>query len=212
MRQRKIRNLEEKLGMLSPWVVADPKERRGRWKEAGDRPLYLEIGCGKGKFITDLAARHTEWDFLAFEGNESVCFHALEKAAEKNLQNVRFVLSYVKNMDDFFADNELDGLFMNFSDPWPKAKHAKRRLTVGRRLGEYARAVKSGGLIEFKSDNDDLFDFSMEQFAGRDDLSVIFVTRDLHGDIPESEIITTEYEEKFMNSGKNINFLRAVVL
>lgn len=212
MRQRKIKNLQEKLESFAAYIIRDPKSSKGA---AGalfpkKQPLYLEIGCGKGQFITRCAAAHPEWNFLAVEGNESVVLRALEKAAEQKAENIRFILGYVDDLGDLFAPGELSGIFLNFSDPWPKDRHAKRRLTCARRLAEYQTALLPGGFIQFKTDNDDLFDFTLEQIeeAG---LYVEALSRDLHHSQLAAENITTEYEDKFAGAGKTINYVRISV-
>ncbi|MGI6212551.1 MAG: tRNA (guanosine(46)-N7)-methyltransferase TrmB [Anaerovoracaceae bacterium] len=212
MRQRKLRNLEEKLQEKSAMIVSDPASLKGNWRKDPDAPLYVEIGCGKGRFVTDLARRHPDWELVAFEGNESVAYHAMQKAEAAGCGNIRFVLGYVRDIRDFFDKNEADGIFMNFSDPWPKARHAKRRLTAGRHLQEYADVIRPGGTIEFKTDNDSLFEFTEREFRRQDGMAVDYLTYDLHRDVPAEDIIMTEYEEKFSSQGKNINYIRVKIL
>lgn len=209
MRQRKIRHLDEKIGVHESLVVRDPFEHKGKWQEIfdGNGPLYVEIGCGKGQFISNLALKYPEWRLIGFEGHESVALHALEKTDEKGCANVRFVLEYVNDLCDIFEDGEVDGIFLNFSDPWPKARHEKRRLTCGSRLSEYARVVKNGGLIEFKTDNDYLFDYSVSQ-AENLGMDIEEICRDLHHSDHAGSIVTTEYEDKFAAEGKKINYMK----
>lgn len=203
MRQRKIKNLDEKLAGFSQYTVQVPEKNRGIWSP--DKPFYVEIGCGKGQFITKLASLHPDHNYLAIEGHGSVALHALEKIESAELTNVRMILQYINGMDDVFADQELDGIYLNFSDPWPKERHAKRRLTCGRRLSEYARVIRPDGRLEFKTDNDALFEYSLEQILLQEDFEIAEVTRDLHA--TKSGIITTEYEDKFAQAGKNINYV-----
>ena len=210
MRQRKIKNLEEKLAARGRWQVPDPAEHKGHWADLFGRraPLYLEIGCGKGQFIAEMSRRNPQWDFVAFEGQESVVLHALEKAETSDAQNVLFVPQFVHNLTDVFAEEEVSGIFLNFSDPWPKDRHAKRRLTSGGYLSDYAAILVPGGVLEFKTDNDGLFEYSVEQMAAAPGFAIEYQTRDLHHDMPEEEIVTTEYEDKFSAQGKNINYIR----
>lgn len=214
MRQRKIKNLEEKIRAHEAFLIEEPETLKGRWADAfkGSGPLYLEIGCGKGQFITNMAQNHKDWKLVAFEGHESVALHAMEKAADKECSNVRFVLKYVKSLEDIFEPGEVDGLFLNFSDPWPKARHEKRRLTCGARLAEYARVVKKGGHIEFKTDNDGLFEYTLGQVEDLEQMEIEEISRDLHGQYPQGSFVTTEYEDKFAEAGKKINFLRIKTL
>ncbi|HKM28193.1 MAG TPA: tRNA (guanosine(46)-N7)-methyltransferase TrmB [Anaerovoracaceae bacterium] len=209
MRQRNIKHLEEKLDACREFRVDDPADKRGMWKEifGNDNPLFLEIGCGKGKFIADLADQNPEKNFVAIEGQESVVLRAFEKAKARDLQNLRIIVGYVDDVREYFAEAELAGIYLNFSDPWPKERHAKRRLTYHKRLMTYARVIDKTGFIEFKTDNDGLFDFTLEQIeeAG---MSVEEMTTDLHNSNFASREITTEYEDKFRGIGKNINYVK----
>lgn len=247
MRQRRIRNLEEKLDELSMYSVDDAEAVKGKWEQlfignADDHSparLFAEFGCGKGKFIQGMAEAHPENGYIAFEGNQSVVYHAMQKAALSTLDNVRFVTHYIETAADYFDDGELDGIYLNFSDPWPKTKHEKRRLTAGTRLEDYIKVVRSGGSIEFRTDNDDLFDYTMDRLMMQSGIKIIAVTRDLHAEIDEiakridiTELtdagydddvldalttredlgITSEYEDRFSERGKSINYVRAKVI
>lgn len=239
MRQRRIKNLEEKLDELSLYTVEDAKEIKGKWHELLHGKLFAEFGCGKGKFIQEMAELHPENGYVAFEGNQSVVYHAMQKAESSKLENVRFVTHYIDTAAEYFDDGELSGIYLNFSDPWPKSKHEKRRLTAGTRLEDYIRVVKSGGSIEFRTDNDDLFDYTMEKLMMESGIKIVAVTRDLHGEIDEiakrvdvTELtdagydddvldglttrqdlgVTSEYEDRFSERGKNINYVRVKVL
>lgn len=209
MRQRRIKNLEAKLSNYNDLIICKPKEMNGRWEKefSCDNPIYLELGCGKGRFITGLAALHPERSYIGCEGHLSVIYRAVSKAQEAELSNVRFIAEYINDMDAYFAPGELSGVYLNFSDPWPKDRHAKRRLTYFERLKAYAKAVKQGGFIQFKTDNDDLFDFTLEQIelAG---LKASEISRDLHSsDFAEGNVMT-EYETRFSQAGKNINYVK----
>lgn len=214
MRQRRIKNLEEKLGSFQSLWTDAPEEYKGKWREfilsAPAAPLYVEIGCGKGQFITRSAAANPEAAFLAFEGHQSVALHAVQKIAAAELPNVRLVLQYVNDLSDIFEDGEVSGIYLNFSDPWPKDRHAKRRLTSGNRIAEYGRVLAAGGFLEFRTDNDGLFAYSLEQIQEAPDFEITTVTHDLHADVSVEDLITTEYEDKFSANDKKINFLRAV--
>ena len=208
MRQRRIRNLDEKLDRLSRFIIENPRDIRGKWREhfTVDNPVYLEIGCGKGQFITENALRYTDRNFVAIEGHESVILRAITKAEENELEKLEFITQYVSDLDEFFAEEELDGIYLNFSDPWPKERHAKRRLTYSKRLIQYMKALKPGGFIQFKTDNDGLFDFTLEQIE-ECGFEIEYMTRDLHNSPLAEENITTEYEDKFSGVGKNINYV-----
>ena len=250
MRQRKLKNLDERLDVFRRFIIEEPAARRGRWKEVfgNDNPIWLEIGCGKGQFITRHAALHPERNYIAVEGHESVVLRALEKAAAMNGTagtaddadgasevsgagtavdaansagtpggagaedtagpgNLCFILEYVRDIRDLFADGELEGVYLNFSDPWPKERHAKRRLTYGKRLRQYAQIIRPGGVIAFKTDNEGLFDFSLEQIQ-QEGMEILEMSRDLHRSPYSEENITTEYEDKFASTGKNINYVK----
>lgn len=209
MRQRKIKNIDEKLDAFEGLTVCEPMSYKGRWHElfGNDHPLYLEIGCGKGQFITNHSLTRPECNFIAVEGNESVVLRALQKAEEKEIENVRFVLEYIQDIRDYFEDGELAGIFLNFSDPWPKDRHAKRRLTYGKKLAQYCQVIADGGSIQFKTDNEGLFDFTLAQID-EEDLEIMEMSRDLHNSVYAEGNITTEYEDKFAGTGKNINYVK----
>ena len=244
MRQRKIKNIDEKLMELSYLIVDNPEAIKGKWRKlfaawagedcaarAGEactartgedcdtcaadaagksRDLYLEVGCGKGRFIKSMAEAHPEGVFVAAEGLASVVYRAITKVHEAGITNVRFVTDYVERLDAWFEEGELSGIFLNFSDPWPKARHSKRRLTYGGRLAQYSKAIEVGGFIRFKTDNDNLFSFTIEQIEEIGEecgLEVTGLTRDLHNSEYRWDSPMTEYEEKFSNQGKNINYV-----
>ena len=221
MRMRKKKNLDTRLEACSDVMITDPAACKGQWRAlfGNENPLHVEIGCGKGKFITGLAAAFPENNYIAVEGQSSVVLRALEKAEEQQIGNLSIFIDYVNDLKDYFCEGELSGIYLNFCDPWPKARHAKRRLTYHKRLKNYMEALGEDGFIEFKTDNDGLFDFTIEEVreAG---LEIAEMTRDLHGSgesggsvtmglyAAQSKLFKTEYEEKFSSQGKNINFVR----
>ena len=199
---------------LKDWFLKDPESLKGNWNQyfvnkgkKDGAPIYLEIGCGKGKFITGHAVACPESNYIALEGQESVIVRAMARAEEMELTNLAFLSVYMHDIRDYFETNEIDGLYLNFSDPWPKARHAKRRLTYRNFLEKYKEIIKPGGFIEVKTDNDGLFEFSVEE---AEDLgyNITEKTTDLHNSEYAAENIMTEYEEKFSMRGKNINYLR----
>lgn len=167
------------------------------------RELFVELGTGKGDFITALAEKYPEKNFLGLEMEREVVLKAARKIQEKNLKNVRLVVFDINKISEIFAENEIDRIYINFCDPWPKKRHAKRRLTHINFLEMYRKILKSGGEIHFKTDNRGLFDFSLEQFelAG---LKISDLSFDLHANEPP-ENIRTEYENKFSALGSKIN-------
>ncbi len=208
MRQRTIKDLALKIEEHSTYMVKDFAGAKGHWHEifGNDNPIELEIGSGKGKFITEKAMKNPNINYISFEGQDNVIIRLLEKADELKLPNLRIVMKFVNDMHDFFEPGEIRGIYLNFSDPWPKARHAKRRLTYHKRLLNY-REVMPNGFVEFKTDNDVLFDFSLEELelAG---LKAKEMTRDLHASEYKSKETTTEYEDRFSAKGKNINYFR----
>ena len=209
MRQRKIKDIEEKILDYLDLVEEDPISKRGEWR-IEDRKLLLEIGCGKGQFIAALAKNNPENDYIAIEGFSSVIYRALQKVRSDEINNVRFILDFVFDLGTWFDEDELDGIYLNFSDPWPKKKNAKRRLTYRDRLDQYAKAIRPGGFLQFKTDNDGLFDFTLEELEAvieKCGFEVEALTRDLHNSEWKNVSPMTEYETKFVEKGKNINFL-----
>lgn len=214
MRQRTVKNLEERLEQNSSFVIENPREAKGRWAEIfGNRnPVYLEIGCGKGQFILTRAERNPQANFIAVEGQANVILRAMEKAEAAELSNLRLFIDFVNDLNDYFEPGELAGVYLNFSDPWPKARHDKRRLTYHKRLENYFQVMGEDGFVEFKTDNEGLFEFTLEeiQLLAEKDLEMAEMTRDLHGTDSqlESRQVTTEYEDKFRAAGKNINYVK----
>ena len=230
MRQRKVKDLEAKMESVSAFLVKDPSPEIWDRVFGPDRGRYLEIGCGKGDFLLQQALIHPESDYIGVEGQASVVLRAMEKAARieggiideddpdwmrvaAKLSNIRFVCAFINGMNDLFAPGSLDGIYLNFSDPWPKGRHVKRRLTWRGRLQDYACALKPGGFIAVKTDNDALFDFTLEEIEACG-WSPAELTRDLHGPDGrqyEARQVMTEYERKFHEAGKHINYVKVIV-
>jgi tRNA (guanine-N7-)-methyltransferase len=165
MRQRRVKNLDEKLTALSSHVIENPEELRGRWREVfgNDNPIYLELGCGKGKFISTHAAKYPKRNFIGAEGQPTVILRALEKAEALGGNNLFFICGFIRDVREYFAPGELAGVYLNFSDPWPKSKHGRRRLTYHEKLTAYTEVMREGGFIEIKTDNEGLFEFTLEE-------------------------------------------------
>ena len=182
MRQRNIKDLDKRIEENSRTLVEDPRAAKGHWHEVfgNANPIYLEIGCGKGAFITAHATAEPEKNFIACEGQSSVVLRALEKAEETGLTNLRIFIDYVHDLSDYFEAGELAGIYLNFSDPWPKARHAKRRLTYHKRLENYKSILPADGFIEFKTDNDGLFEFTLGEIELMG-YEIEELSRDLHG-------------------------------
>lgn len=190
----------------SDLCIKDAASHKGHWNEifGNDHPIRIEIGMGKGRFIMDLAARNPDINYLGMERYESVLYRGLQKLEENPLPNLRLLCEDAALLPDFFEKGELDRIYLNFSDPWPKDRHAKRRLTSRQFLERYDKVLKGDGQIEFKTDNVGLFDFSLEEIDAAG-WNLDAFTRDLHHDTAMNEgNIMTEYEEKFSSRGNPI--------
>lgn len=206
VRLRKKPWVEEALDTFSNLVFKNPGEELvGQWQEVFGRkaPLFVELGTGKGRFITELATRHQDINLVGIEAQQDVLYYAAKKVQERELTNVRLLVFDINNLLTIFAPGEVDRLYINFCDPWPKNRHAKRRLTHVNFLDKYAAILKPGGQLFFKTDNEELFAFSLEQFAERK-LHLENVTHDLHNSDYQGNIMT-EYEEKFSSKGMKIH-------
>ena len=211
MRMRKKKNGAKRMELCADIHITDPAAQKGAWRTlAGERLLCAEIGCGKGSFILEMAKRHPDRFFIGFEKIADVIVLAMEKVEEAGLDNVVFVCDDAEHVTDIFADGELDELYLNFSDPWPKKRHANRRLTYIGFLERYKIILKDGGKIFFKTDNRPLFDFSLEQFEAAH-IALSDVTNDLHHSEYEKDNIHTEYENNFSAKGFSINRLVGTV-
>ena len=206
MRLRRKPHTDEKLKQFEAFVTVG--EVQPITKDS-TRELYVELGTGKGDFITQIAERNPQINFIGLEVEATCVLAAARKVRDKNLSNVRLIVFDVANIAELFAEHEVDRLYINFCDPWPKKRHAKRRLTHARFLELYKKILKRGGEIFFKTDNRGLFDYSLEQFAEAG-LEVRDVTNDLHAAEPPDNI-RTEYENKFSAAGVPINFCIARV-
>lgn len=171
-----------------------------------NRPLHLEIGCGKGDFAVGMAAKYPAYNWIAMERVPDVACLALEKAMaakETRNNNLRFMIGDARNLAEWFPEGSVDCLYLNFSDPWPKKGYAKRRLTHEGFLNLYRKVLRPGGLLRLKTDNEGLFDFSLEQFAACG-LTVEWQTRDLHNSEKNADNVMTEYERNFSEKGQVI--------
>ncbi len=190
----------------SRFVVHEPFAQKGKWNEifGNDRPIHIEIGMGKGRFMTDLAAANPEINYIGIEKYSTVLLRAIQKMEENELPNLRFIRMEAEDICEVFDKEEVAKIYLNFSDPWPKDRHAKRRLPSRQFLERYDRILEKDGRIEFKTDNMDLFDFALEEIApGGWQLEA--VTRDLHhDDTMFAGNVMTEYEEKFSSLGNPI--------
>lgn len=187
-------------------VIHEPENEKGNWSRifGNDHPIHIEVGMGKGKFIYEMAKIHPEINYIGIEKYSSVLLRAIQKMEKEPLNNLKFIRMDAEGIAEVFAKDEVDRIYLNFSDPWPKDRHAKRRLPSREFLARYDKFLKKDGVLEFKTDNRGLFDFAIEELpeAG---WKAEKITYDLHHDEEMAEgNIMTEYEEKFSSMGNPI--------
>lgn len=205
MRLRNVKGSRETIA-ANDYVVHTPEEQKGKWSEVfgNKNPIHIEVGMGKGKFITELARQNPDINYVGIEKYSSVLVRALEKRPELEQDNLMFIRMDAENLPDVFDKDEVALIYLNFSDPWPKDRHAKRRLTSVQFLSRYDQFLEPDGRVIFKTDNRPLFDFSLEQVeeAG-------WILENHTFDLHHSEFlegnVMTEYESKFVAEGKTIN-------
>lgn len=210
MRMRKKPNLIPRMERCEGCLVRKPEAHRGHWRELMPRAkeLRLELGCGKGRFTAETAEREPDVLFIAVERVPDAMVIAMERATKLGLANVFFVDGDAARLPEYFEPGEVDLIYINFCDPWPTNRHAKRRLTYVDFLLKYRQVLCADGQIHFKTDNSGLFEWSLFQFP-RAGYELIEVTRDLHADGIQG--VMTDYEEKFHNLGTPINRCVATV-
>ena len=207
MRVRNIPGIEDEIARIAgEQLIAAPEEWKGRWQEVFRRkaPLHVEIGCGKGKFIAEMARNNPQWDFVAIEKVEEVVYKAVQKGL--GLSNLRFLLTDGRKLTEYFGKGEVSAIYLNFSDPWPKERHHKRRLTSQWFLPQYIEVLAEGGKVCLKTDNPILFQYSLNTMEEG------FILRNVSSDYrqgPEILDVATEYEEKFRKKGNPIYRLEA---
>ena len=204
MRLRHIPGSEKEIA-ASPYVVQNPEEKKGRWNEVfgNERPIEIEVGMGKGRFIMELASLHPDINYVGIERYPSVLLRGLQKREGLELDNIFFMCVDAKNLMDIFEPGEVQKIYLNFSDPWPKDRHAKRRLTSEEIMEVYDKILKPDGVVEFKTDNKGLFDYSLEAIPG-EVWEIKEFTYDLHHSEMGEGNVMTEYEEKFSSKGNPI--------
>ena len=213
MRMRKKKNSASRLEACRSFLYSHdgaPMSDPARLMNMSGAPVYLEIGAGKGRFAAMMAGRHGECAYFAMERVTDCVVIAAERAVGGefgDLKNLRFVIDTADNLMHIFEKGTVDKIFLNFSDPWSKKGYAKRRLTHRRYLAMYMNLLSDGGEIQFKTDNNDLFDFSLSEIEGMG-LECDVVERDLHSSEWNKDNIMTEYEENFSSQGMKINMLR----
>lgn len=206
MRLRNIAGSREVIAE-SKYTVKDPEQKKGLWKKeifGNDNEIHIEIGMGKGRFIMDMAALHPGINYVGIEKYSSVLLRAIQKQEELQLPNVIFIRMDAEDITEVFDESEVGKIYLNFSDPWPKDRHAKRRLPSREFLKRYDKILKKDGVVEFKTDNEGLFTFARDEVepAG---WNIDAITYDLHNDEVMNEgNVMTEYEEKFSSLGNPI--------
>ena len=191
----------------SPYCIKEPVELKGKWHDflGNNNPIHIEVGMGKGRFLMDLARLHPEINYIGIERYTSVLLRAVQKMQEDELPNVHFLCIDAATLPDIFDRNEVDRIYLNFSDPWPKDRQARMSVASSEFLARYDLFLAPDGRIEFKTDNQDLFTFSLEEIESSDKWHLDASTRDLHHDAAMNEgNIMTEYEEKFSAVGNPI--------
>ncbi len=207
MRRRNVKNAKERVESHPELVILNPKDYKGQWRTLfnNDNPIYLEIGMGKGKFILEHAKSNPNINYIGLEKFDSVIVQAVEKIAPLNLKNIYLLNVDAEELLDIFNKKEINKIFLNFSDPWPKNRHEKRRLSHANFLNRYCEILD--GDIEMKTDNRELFEFSIMSF-NQNKWNILELSLDLHHRNPEEHIITTEYEDRFTSKGNVIYFTR----
>ncbi len=209
MRLRNVKGSRENIE-ASEYVVQHPEEYKGRWGEIfkNDYPIHIEIGMGKGQFIMELAQRNPHINYVGIEKFSSVLIRALEKRPLLENNNLVFIRIDAENINEIFERNEVERIYLNFSDPWPKDRHSKRRLTSRQFFDRYNKILSTEGRVVFKTDNRGLFDFSLQEVTEAGWILENY-TFDLHHSEYLEGNIMTEYESRFVAEGKPINRLVA---
>lgn len=215
MRPRNKKHLEERFEKCINLTVPEPIEKKGKWKTLynnSSNPLHLEIGCGKGAFITGMAEKNPDVSFVAMECVKNVIVTAMEKTAALGYENIIFLNNNAEHICEYFEKGEVDKIYLNFSDPWPKKRQAGRRLTHANYLKLYKEILSPDGCIVQKTDNRGLFDFSVESFK-ENGWTLKNVSYNFHSDETPQELldanVITEYERRFMDLGQPIHRLEA---
>jgi tRNA (guanine-N(7)-)-methyltransferase len=219
MRLRGRKGIRESLESQPELVVLDASPYKGRWREffGNDRPIHVELGMGKGRFISEMSVRYPDINFVGVDMYDELLRRASEKArtawearGEQNPPNLALLRANIEGIETMFAPGEIERIYLNFSDPWPKSKHARRRLTHPRFLRRYIELLNERGEIHFKTDSQPLFEFSLNSFAEME-LTMRNISLHLHKDGPREDLVFTEYEMKFMEKGQNIHRVEVVI-
>ena len=204
MRVRNRKGATELLEANSQYVILKPEEAKGKWHEifGNDHPIHIEVGSGKGAFITGMAKQNPTINYIGIDIQKSVLSYALDKVLEADVPNIKLLWVDGDSLTNYFEDGEIDQLYLNFSDPWPKKRHEKRRLTYKSFLDTFKQILPEYGEIHFKTDNRGLFEYSLVSFS-QYGMTLKGVWLDLHASDFEGNVMT-EYEKKFSSKGQVI--------
>ena len=204
MRVRKRKGAEEHLANHPQYVILEPEAAKGKWHElfGNDNPIHIEVGSGKGAFITGMAKQNPDINYIGIDIQKSVLSYALDKVLEIGVPNIKLLWVDGSELTNYFEDGEVDMMYLNFSDPWPKSRHEKRRLTYKTFLDTYKQILPENGEIHFKTDNRGLFEYSLASFS-QYGMVLNKVWLDLHASDYEGNVMT-EYERKFSEKGQVI--------
>ena len=204
MRLRKVKNAKERLAVdNNKYFISEPEQNKGKWNEifGNNNPIHIEIGCGKGQFISTLAKQNPDINFIAIEKFDSVLLRCLEKVIDMDLNNLKLCVMDAQMISNYFKNDEVKRIYLNFSDPWPKKHHVKRRLTSPIFLEQYKMILDKKGEIFFKTDNRGLFEYSLESISNNG-YSISNISLDLHKDTEKyPDNITTEFEDRWSKLG-----------
>ena len=204
MRVRNRKGATELLEAHPQYVILNPADAKGRWQEilGNDHPIHVEVGSGKGAFVSGMAKANPEINYIGIDIQKSVLSYALDKVLATDVPNIKLLWVDGSDLTDYFEEGEIDRLYLNFSDPWPKKRHEKRRLTYQSFLATYQQILPENGEIHFKTDNRGLFEYSLVSFS-QYGMKLKGVWLDLHASDFEDNVLT-EYEQKFANKGQVI--------
>jgi len=210
MRRRKVKGSEERILSYKDYVITEAQNNKGKWKEVfgNDNPIHLEVGIGRGSFLKKFAEKNSEINYVGIETKEEVMIYGVKDSCEENLKNIKFIWQNAMDLKDFFEKGEVDRIYLNFSDPWPKKRHSKRRLTAPLFLDMYRDILADNGEVHFKTDHEDLFEFSLNTFSEKG-WKLKNISLDLYKDLPEDNI-PTDYEIKFVEKGLKIYRLEGI--
>jgi tRNA (guanine-N7-)-methyltransferase len=204
MRLRNKPGAKDKIEQFPQYVVPTPEKYKGKWNDAfpKEQPLHIEVGTGRGRFVTEMARANPHINYLGIEVFQSVVVDALDRLIDANLPNVKLLMINAADLKEYFSKNDVNRVYLNFSDPWPKSRHEKRRLTFKTFLQQYEDVLVDQGEIHFKTDNQGLFEYSLVSFSHYG-LKLKYLSLDLHKSDYEGNIMT-EYEQKFSSKGNRI--------